>query len=91
MSIDGGRLKAHNDRIKDFRRGKEGKLKGSNIKRSKSNEKIQFDEIDSVALDNLKKEIRDKAGKKRKIDIALLIISVGIAITILYLFTQKYS
>ncbi|MAZ72006.1 MAG: hypothetical protein CMC70_02560 [Flavobacteriaceae bacterium] len=91
MSIDGGRLNAHNQRTKDFRRRKDGKIKGSTKRRATSNEKIEFDSIDPVELEKIKNAIRKKVAKRRRIDVLLLIISGIIAVVLFFLFTEKYS
>lgn len=91
MSIDGGRLNAHKARTKDFRRRKDGKMKGGKVLRSASSEKVEFDSIDPVQLEKIKVAIRKKARKSRIINVILILISSVIAIVFFYLFTEKYS
>ena len=91
MPIDGGRLNAHNARIKDFRRRKDGKMKGSDVLRSASSEKVEFDSVDPIQLEKIKVAIRKKARKSRIINVILILISSSIAIVLFYLVTEKYS
>jgi hypothetical protein len=91
MPIDGGGLNAHNARTKDFRRRKMAKLKGSEVLRSTSNEKIEFETIDPLELKKIKETIQEKARKRRRIDVLLIILSVVIALLFFFLITAKYS
>lgn len=91
MAIDGGRLNAHNARTKDFRRRKDGKIKGSDILRSASSEKVDFDAIDAVKLEKIKRGIQKKARKRRRVDVLLILMSVVVAVILFFLFTSKYS
>ncbi len=87
MPIEGGRLNAHKARQEDFRRRKDGRIKGDTIIRSKDNDKIDFEKVDPAKLKKIKSEIRSKAKKNRKIEVILIIISVLIALIIFYWIT----
>ena len=91
MPIDGGRLNAHKARTEDFRRRKDGTIKGSDKQRFTSNEKIDFGAIDPAALKEVRIAIRKKAKKRRAIEIFLIVISMVIAVILFILFTGKYS
>tara|TARA_R100001369_G_scaffold37573_1_gene62980 strand:+ start:7189 stop:7455 length:267 start_codon:yes stop_codon:yes gene_type:complete len=87
MPIEGGRLNAHKARQEDFRRRKDGRIKGDTIIRSRDNNKIDFEKVDPAKLKKIKSEIRSKAKKNRKIEVILIIISVLIALIIFYWIT----
>ncbi|QIE58669.1 hypothetical protein G5B37_03560 [Rasiella rasia] len=91
MSIDGGRLNAHKTRQADFRRRKDGRIKGDGIKRSKKDDKIDFDDIDPADLEKIKTEIRKKAKRNRTVEIIFLLVSAVIALIIFYWFTNRYD
>ncbi|RDK87292.1 hypothetical protein [Marinirhabdus gelatinilytica] len=91
MPVDGGRLNAHKTRQEDFRRRKDGRIKGDGIKRSKKDDKIYFDEVDPVELEKIKGEIRKKAKRSRTVEIVFLLVSAVIALIIFYWFTNRYD
>ena len=91
MSLDGGRLQAHQTRMKNFRRRKDGKIKGSNVKRISENQRIEFDKIDAVELEKIKNKIRRDAKRKNLLHLILFFISIGIAVFILSLFAGYYE
>ena len=85
-----GRLNAHNQRTKDLRRRKGNRLSGSYVTRNMEGG-VQFENIDTATVEKVKAEIQKKAKRKRRIEAVFLVVSIGIAILIFIVFTQKYD
>ncbi len=88
MHIDGsyGRLKAHNERMKDLRRRKKDGPWSFKFIRSRKEDRIQDSEADPDTMRRLKMDLRNKSIKRRKREIGMLTISLVLAIVIAYLF-----
>ena len=88
MPIDGsyGRLKAHNERMKDLRRRKKEGPRSFKFLRAKKGDHIQDMGTHPDVLHQLKKDLRLKSKKRRKREILIFTVSVILACAIAYLF-----
>jgi hypothetical protein len=89
MPVDGsyGRLKAHNERMKDLRRRKKEGPRSFKFLRSKKGDRIEDDGPHPDVMHQLKKELRLKSKKRRKREIILFTVSIILAVMIAYLFS----
>ncbi|MCW5518748.1 hypothetical protein J1N09_02785 [Aureitalea sp. L0-47] len=90
MPIDGsyGRLKAHNERMKDLRRRKKEGPRSFKFLRSKKGDRIEDEGAHPDMMHHLKKELRLKSRKRRNREIILFTVSIILAVVIAYLFSE---
>ncbi|PQB04337.1 hypothetical protein [Aureitalea marina] len=91
MPVDGtyGRLGAHKQRMKDMRSKRKEKTENSSRKsRFSDPETLGTKDIDPVKLEQIKKEIREKARRSKKRDQIFTAIMIFFTILSVVLFTN---
>ena len=89
MPVDGsyGRLKAHNERMKDLRRRKKEGPRSFKFLRSKKGDRIEDPGTHPDVMHHLKKDLRIKSKKLRKREALMIGVSLVLATVVAYLFS----